>query len=246
VGLLVEAEHTIRLGDPLLRAHPVLAVDQDATAYGINSVAFGNTQAGAMVAQHLLELGHRRFAITDDFIDAGYPSDPAKLARRHGFEAAIGEAGGVLLPEWRLPAPRRASASLRHQLVKRTVAAWAAAPQNKRPTALFAFDHLPMTQGKLVEELAKSGLQVPGDLSIVAATWAGRFFGGVAPETGGVRFSSIDFDLDGLVRKVFEAVAELAQAEWAEYSRRPPKVFVVPAMFIRGRSTAPPKALSKL
>ncbi|HYF49782.1 MAG TPA: GntR family transcriptional regulator, partial [Planctomycetota bacterium] len=45
VALLVETEDSATLSDPLLRRHRVIAVDHDATVYGIDSVIFNNRLA---------------------------------------------------------------------------------------------------------------------------------------------------------------------------------------------------------
>lgn len=74
VALLVEVEDSVTLSDPLLRRRAVLAVDQDATLFGLDSVSFDDVGAGRQVARHLFELGHRRFAVTDEVNDPGWPA----------------------------------------------------------------------------------------------------------------------------------------------------------------------------
>lgn len=253
VGLLVEAEGTIRMRDPLMQSRKVIAVDQDATRYGIDSVAFADVQAGEMVARHLLGLGHIRFAVTDEINEPGYPSDPAFTARRHGFEAAIGEAGGLLWPHWRMPVLRRtkpgwSAGGFRHEsshyYVKKTVAAWAALPPSQRPTALFANLAVPIVHGRLVEELASAGLNVPREFSLITGTWGGKLpAGGGEPARNGVRITSVDFDLSALVRRVFDAARELADEKPRPGgSQKPAKLYLAPAMLLMGQSTAPPPA----
>lgn len=252
VGLLVEAEDTIFLRDPALLERKVLAVDQDASAYGIDSVAFADAQGGALAARHLLELGHTHFAVTEEFNDPGYPADPARSARQQGFEAAIRDAGGVLQPKWRLPIYRRGNPTWNKggveqtdpkQLVKETVAAWVGAAASHRPTALFACAQGPLIEGGLLDELAKHGIRVPRDLSIVAVTLRGKFWGGSEPVIHDVRLTCIDFDLDALARRAFDAAAEIALEKRKTGSRlnRLPKVWLAPAMLAAGRSTAPPR-----
>src|SRR4029077_6523829 len=107
LGLLIDSEDSETLSDPMLARRRVLAVDRDATAYGLDSVTFDNAGAGRVAARYLFELGHRRFAITDETSEPGWPSEQTWLARRHGFEAAIGFLGGCIRPEWRLPIPHR-------------------------------------------------------------------------------------------------------------------------------------------
>jgi DNA-binding LacI/PurR family transcriptional regulator len=238
IGLLVEAEDTIRLRDPVLLKRSVLAVGQDATGYGLDSVAFADAQGGAMAANALLELGHMRFAVTEELNEPGHPGDPSWTARRHGFETAISEAGGILLPQWRMITPRRVFHHSHHYYVKKSIAAWAAAPAAQRPTAIFLLSDGPFVYGRFFEELERCGLRVPRDLSLIAATWGGKFYGGGEPARDGMRFTCIDFDLDALLRRIFDATLELAEEK--HKPRRQPKLFLAPAMISRGETIAPP------
>lgn len=231
VGLLVEAQHTISLRDPRLTAKHVLAVDQDATEFGLDSVTFSDAQAGIMVARYLMDLGHTRMAVTDDL------KDPARVARRHGYEAAIGYSGRAL---WRMQLPVHGTDENHRQSVKNTVLAWAAAPPPRRPTALFVIDTTPILYGKLLEELSRHNLLVPRDISIVVVTWNGKFFGGAEPRWNGMNFTRIDFDLSALVRRTFDAAAELAVEKLGHgvLPYRPPRLYLAPALLIPGQSTA--------
>lgn len=243
VGLLVEAEDTIRLRDPVLLARKVIAVDHDATEYGLDSVAFANVNAGTMVARHLLNLGHTRFAVTEEQNDAGFPADPAWTERQHGFEAALKAAGGLLLPQWRLPIPRRGYMQSPNRFIKATAAAWAQAPIAQRPTALFVLTSDPLDIDMLIDQFARHGLRVPNDLSLITLTVNGKNWGNREPERNGLRFTSIDFDLSALVRRTFDAAKELAKEKWRNGKRpsRPPKLFLAPAMLLPAASTAPPR-----
>jgi DNA-binding LacI/PurR family transcriptional regulator len=243
VGLLVEAEDTIRLRDPLLLARKVIAVDHDATEYGIDSVAFANSNAGKIAAQHLLGLGHTRFAVTEEQNDPGFPADPAWTERQFGFEAAIKSAGGSLLPQWRLQIPRRGYQQSPDRFIKAAAAAWAAAPVAQRPTALFVLTSDPLDFNMLISQLARHGLRIPTDLSLIVLTTNGKVWGGGEPERDGIRLTSIDFDLSALVRRTFDAAKELAEEKrpTAKRPSRPPKLFLAPAMLAPGTSTAPPR-----
>jgi DNA-binding LacI/PurR family transcriptional regulator/DNA-binding transcriptional regulator YhcF (GntR family) len=241
VGLLVEAEDTIRLRDPLLYSRRVLAVDQDATAYGLDSVAFDDVQAGAITARHFLELGHQRFAVTEEVNDPGIPGDPAFMSRRYGFEAALCEAGGLMLPQWRLPVPRRGFKGFHHHFVKAVVNTWASAAPAQRPTALFAVLQHPIVDGAFLDELNKHGIRVPRDLSIIGTTWGGKFYGNIEPVRNGMRYTCVDFDLAALVRRTFDAARRLAAEKTPPDKRtRKPELFLAPVRLLPGETTAPP------
>jgi DNA-binding LacI/PurR family transcriptional regulator len=238
IGLLVEAEDTIRLHDSNLTGRKVLAVDQDATAYGLDSVAFDDLRAGALAARHLLGLGHLRFAVTEESNDPGFPCDPAWTSRRLGFESALAEAGGWLPPQHRLLVPRRGfntSSERTVELVTGTAAAWAKLPANQRPTALFALTTHPLVLNKLVEELARHRIHVPRDLSIVVTSWSGQEI-----LVNGRRYTQIVFDLPSLTRRVFDAVLEVAREDRRKNDVRPPRLFSAATAFVRRDSTAPP------
>jgi DNA-binding LacI/PurR family transcriptional regulator len=245
VALFVESEETLRLRHPILLRHKVLVVDQNATELGLDSVAFADAVAGKLVAQHLLKLGHTRFAVTEEFSEIGYPCDPAWTARRHGFEAALSEAGAQLLPQWRLLVPRNGrplwagggfTRNSHQNLVRKKLAEWAALPPIQRPTALFAISHAPISHGDLASELVRYKFRVPRDLSIISVTWNGKFWGGSEPVIGSRRLTHIDFDLSAMVRRIFDAVQELT-LEPEGHAQRPPKLFIAPAILVDGEST---------
>jgi DNA-binding LacI/PurR family transcriptional regulator len=245
VALFVEAEDTIQLNDPVLSARKVVAVDHDATGYGIDSVAYANANAGAIAARHLLALGHIRFAVTEEQNDAGFPADPAWTERQQGFEATIKAAGGLLLPQWRLQIPRRGHLQTVDQFINAAVAAWAAAPVAQRPTALFALTSIPLVLDRIIEQLCHHGWRVPRDMSVVTVTSGGKFFGRGEPQLGSLRITSVNFDLATLVRRTFDAAEELANEPRPNgvRPRRAPKLFLAPAMLAPGSSTALPPSL---
>jgi DNA-binding LacI/PurR family transcriptional regulator len=247
VGLLVDAEETVRTRDPFLLNRKIISIDQDATRYGLDSVTFADAEAGALVARNLFDLGHRRFALTDDINDVDYPWDPAQLRRRHGFESALAEVGGVLLPQWRLPVARRSRPGWSmhglfktHELVvRRIVAGWAAQPKELRPTALFCISHAPIANGKILRELARHDLSVPRDLSIVTTTWGGTVYGGTPAEEDGLKFTCVDFDLNLLVSRAFDSAAALHQEE-IPACKRTPRLSLAPVKWVPGHSVGPP------
>ena len=234
VALLVEAEDTLAPGAAILKQHKVLAMDQDATKMGIDSIAFDDNEVGAIAARHLYELGHRRFAVTDELNAPGFAWDPNWLARRVGYETVIAQYGGTIMPEWRMLVSRRGDLATQWKFIAPTLARWVAAPPKERPTAFFETtfnDHL-------MEELARSGLRVPHDISVVAAVWnAAEWYERQKP---GMRITTVDMKLSNLASRAFDVAAELA-AERAEPGSRPPRLVQVPALLVPGQSTAPPR-----
>jgi hypothetical protein len=125
------------------------------------------------------------------------------------------------------------------EVVKKTVAAWAAAPRALRPTALFALHPPPILDGLLARELARHGLKIPRDLSVITTTWGGQFFGGASTKIDGLKYSAIDFDLAALVKRAFDA-AEAVSRDDAPPGKRSPRLSFAPAKLNGGKSTAPP------
>jgi DNA-binding transcriptional regulator YhcF (GntR family) len=222
VGLLVGIEDPFTLNDPLLKKHLVLSVDQDSTSFGLNSVAFANHEAGALAARHLFDLGHRRFAVTDEVNCEGYVCDPSWMARRHGFEAALGWLGGILRPEWRLEIKR--SGLAKRLSLDRTVERWSREPREDRPTALFVNEGIE----RIMPALHGHGLRVPQDISIVAADWR-------PVEWCGVQFTSIYFDLGQLIDRVFQTAADIFNGNISDDQK--PVCIRAPMLLFAGQST---------
>ena len=230
VTLLVDVEDSVTLSDPRLRRKPVLVADRDATIYGLNSVTFDNAGAGRAAAQHLYDLGHRRFAVTDEVSDPGWPSEQTWLARRHGFEAMAGYLGGCIRPEWRLLIPHKGLQSYRFAHLRETIEHWAAQPRKRRPSAVFSFDEsfIPV----IATELARRNVNVPRDVSIV--TISGRM--NSTPKSG-QEYTLVWMDGNALTRRIFDAATELAAAPAASKSEAP-KLYRTPVLLVPGRSSA--------
>lgn len=140
-------------GDPTgAPPFPVVCIDREPEGWRGDSVVSANRAGARAAAEHLLALGHRRFAVI------GGPSalHPAQ-DRVAGFVERLGEAG---LPEdaWEVARGRFDRASGR-------VGALAALGRRPRPTALFAGNDL-MAIGAMaaVREL---GLGCPRDVSVI-------------------------------------------------------------------------------
>lgn len=233
VALLVELEDAITLSDPLLRAHPVLSVDLDATVYGHSSVTFDDVAAGRLSARHLYELGHRRFSVVDEVNDPGWPAEATWMVRRQAFEAEVGRLGGVIHPLWRIPTGRHAR---NEGLAAATVKRWLEFPDGRRPTALFAVDPSPLLA--VIKEMEAHGLRVPRDLSIMTVQWHDS----VNVSAPARRYTRVELDPRDLVRRTFDA-AEDVLARFVKAASTPggaeAKLYTAPAVLAEGMTTAP-------
>jgi DNA-binding LacI/PurR family transcriptional regulator len=115
-------------------------------------VASDAAEAGRLAAEHLLALGHRRFAFVGPATDAHAPR-----MRERGFVLAL-RAAGIALPSERL---RRAPAGVGGGLA----AMKALLALRERPTAVFCANDL-MAAGAL-KACLKGGVDVPGAISLV-------------------------------------------------------------------------------
>jgi len=128
------------------RGIPLVTIDRETTTHA-DHVGTDEDLGGQMVAEHLLGLGHRRFA------HVTYPARPGSvLRRREAFLKAIKRAG--------------AECSVyegNHKDFIRLAAEFLT--QSTRPTAIFcATDVIAM---KLYTSCAQLGLKIPDDISIV-------------------------------------------------------------------------------
>ena len=115
---------------------------------GIPQVSIDFYQAGALAAQHLLDLGHRQIGIIVD--------EPLQTLRLEGFRATLQAAGISLSPAM----IQRGDSTLDsgHFAAKRLF------QQETRPTAIFATNDW-MAIGAM-RAAHKLGLHIPGDLSV--------------------------------------------------------------------------------
>jgi DNA-binding LacI/PurR family transcriptional regulator len=228
VGMLVEIEDAVTLSNPLLKRKKILAVDQDATRYGLNSVCFDDFFGGQIAARRLFELGHRRFAVSDE-LNEGWPWDSAKTARRHGFELELSRLGGDLRPTWRIEIPRGLE-SLNLQALRQQIAAWKSAPPEQRPTAWFAYGSDCVAE--VIAELTAAGFQLPQQMSIISTTWLDD------PTTvGGIALTHLHMDLEALVRRAFDAAEQIAARSGEGHAAT---LFKVPPALINGKSAVAP------
>jgi LacI family transcriptional regulator len=121
-----------------------------------SSVRIDDAAGGALAAEHLLSLGHRRCAFVGDadVPDYALPTSEFRLA---GYRRALAERG--------TPLPDRFVARVPHGLETARKAAHALLDLPERPTAIFAASD---TQAMGALRAARErGLSVPGDLAIV-------------------------------------------------------------------------------
>ena len=118
----------------------------------MKSVQCSSRGASRQAAEHLLHLGHRRFALCTNIVDDTDHADRAlgfaEALKAHGLDAAS-------QPLLRTPANREGGVQLARRI--------AALPE--KPTALFVLD--PMTCAGLLQELPKLGLPVPEAISVM-------------------------------------------------------------------------------
>jgi len=135
------------------RGTPLVLIGTTATLPGVSSVDIDNEQASILLANHLLELGHRSFAFLGD-----RPTIMAAVERERGFRNALIEAG--------IPADRYRSNWARDggKPLDEFVKAWKKDGRN-RPTAFFGWND-GMAQAFL-QICQAEGIRAPGDLSLV-------------------------------------------------------------------------------
>ncbi|SRR5579871_2784307 len=194
---------------------PVVLVDRDIPT-GVNArrAAFDHAHGMRDAAQHLLELGHRRFALI-----TGGPERPARERRRAVEEtlAGVPDAEYVVLPgEFSVEHGRRATLQILGK-----------AP---RPTAIIAGGNMLM-QGALLT-LKEAGVQVGRDLSFVGCDDV------VVSEIHEPPIAVVRRD----IRAVGGAAADLllADLEPGPGNADLPREIVLPTEFIARASCAPP------
>ncbi|MCU0622342.1 MAG: LacI family transcriptional regulator [Gemmatimonadaceae bacterium] len=151
-GLVIDAIGASELPDDALAGLNVVLVDEPpGERPGVASDAL---QAGALVAAHLLGLGHTRLAFIGP-ADAAW----ATRMRERGFAHALREAGvAISSARWRRVAPSIAGGQA-------AMRALLALPADQRPTAVFcANDLLALGAHKAC---ALAGVRLPQDCSIV-------------------------------------------------------------------------------
>lgn len=136
------------------RDHPTVLVDIAHAEF--TSIQTDDERGGALVADHLADLGHRRFAFISEAQAAARRISPSSR-RLRGFRAALRSRGIAT----RASDLREVSATVDNA----ARASRALLERTDRPTAVFASDDL--RAAAVLLAAAEAGLRVPQDVSIV-------------------------------------------------------------------------------
>jgi LacI family transcriptional regulator len=132
------------------RRVPVAVIDHYSTV--ADSVETDEEQATAVVAEHLLSLGHRRIACLSS---RETPTQTWAIKRRSSFEAAVGTCKGAQVKSWHLNEQGTNGLDVARELLTHDLA----------PTAVFAVtDH---EASAIYRAAAELGKKIPEQLSVV-------------------------------------------------------------------------------
>ena len=132
------------------RRVPVAVIDHYSTV--ADSVETDEEQATAVVAEHLLGMGHRRIACLSS---RETPTQTWAVKRRSGFEAAVNRCQGARVKSWHLNEQGTNGVEVARALLSDEV----------KPTAVFAVtDH---EAGAVYRGAAEFGRKIPEQLSVV-------------------------------------------------------------------------------
>ncbi len=136
------------------RGVPVVAVDCYPLAAGVGSLQMDNRRGGELLAEHLVDLGHRRIALV-----TGREGRPSVDARVDGFLAAAGARGVVLSRQSTITRTAHFSFGEGYRVGTTLL------QRKRRPTAIFCVND-EMAAGVL-RAARELGILVPRDLSVV-------------------------------------------------------------------------------
>jgi DNA-binding LacI/PurR family transcriptional regulator len=190
---------------------------------GAPSVNFDFRMAGRLVAEHLLNLGHRRIGVVTD----GVSSDGRAFEKiRHhkrvsGFQEILEQSGYPLAPSLLAIADSSfpSGKMVAHLLLQ----------QPEVPTAIFATNDLMALA--VISAASELGIQVPRDLSVVGLDNIGLASYNVPPLT------TIALDKDLVAKQALAIVFQMLEGK--EVSSYP---LLEPELIVRG-STAPPREM---
>lgn len=130
---------------------PTVLLDHDLQLARISSVRDDSFEAGRIAVRHLAELGHRRIVFVN------WRQEELNPWRLDGYRQGLREAGLPRRRAWELAValtPAGAATAVRQLLAL-----------SPRPTALYCFNN--SLAGLVIAELARQGLKVPGDISVM-------------------------------------------------------------------------------
>ena len=219
--MFIQHTHPKLVRDIQQRGFPVVAVDHHPPVKDLDSLQIDNRRGGELAAEHLLELGHARLAVLQAAVDR-----PSIAERVQGFRMAL-EAHGVAF------APRAnvidcdsltfESAHERMLGVLRT---------NRDLTALFCAND-EMAAGA-IRAAYESGLDVPGDLSVVG------FDDIIMSRYTHPPLTTVGVDKEQLGRRAMSRLLDLVEGKDGKCRRE-----TVPVALVVRRSTAKPRARRK-
>lgn len=202
------------LRDVVTQGVPVVTAVRTLPDSGLPAVFHDDALGGRLVAEHLVELGHRRLGRVRGPLDV----EPFR-GRSAGYEAALADAGVELVAD--CPAARRPTADEGERLTLELLGRDA-----ERPTALFVQNDV-LAVGAL-QALRRLGLSCPGDVSVVGYNDA-QFAAHTGPALTTIKLSSYETGRQA-GRLALEAIASTDDREQPS---------VPPELVVRD-STAPP------
>jgi len=192
---------------------PVVLADRSLPGSGLRTVAPDDVLGGRLVAEHLLELGHRKVAQL-----IGPPGISSFERRTQGFQTTIEQGGGELIDVGDVA--RDPTVDEGRRLTDRLLA------QGELPTAIYAQNDL-MALGVL-DRLTTLGYRCPQDISIVGCDDL-QLTAFTSPPLTTVKLPG--YQLGRMAAEMAVALAEDASVEITDLT-------LTPALIVR-RSTAP-------
>ena len=152
-GIVVTSSRVGALYLPVLSEMrvPIVLVNNQHPGAFVHSVMIGNVEGSLAVANHLIELGHRRIAYLGD--QFGYQSDAERFA---GYRQALGHAGLPFRPEFVVHGDGKPEEAM--QAMERLLAL------PEPPTAVCCYND--MTALGAMRTIHLRGLRIPQDISV--------------------------------------------------------------------------------
>jgi LacI family transcriptional regulator len=202
------------LMDLVRRKIPLILVDRNVPQTGLPSCTHDNRQGGALAADHLIGLGHRRVA------QLRGPADVSSFADRGRGFAETAEAAGAVNVEVSVAAPTPSEEEGR-RLMRMLLS-----QEPELPTAIFAHNDL-MALGAL-DALAEAGLRCPQDISVIGYD--------DLPHVGRLRPPLTTIRLQG--EELGRLAGEMTVSAITSPERPPTSLTLPPSLIVR-ESTAP-------